>query len=104
MQSIVIQFASRFSFPDRETGQVVEGATVYYYFPDGVNRAGRVGHEPIRATLSRDACDDLGEVPGVYLAEFSPSVVNGKPVLRLVGISEVEEQTRLLNLSGSNVR
>lgn len=89
-QDLYVLFARPYSFKDKESGQQLEGVTIYYLNNVCFNSAREgYGYQPIKATLTN--MDSLKKVPGIYHAHFDIMASNKGLQLRLSTLDFVED-------------
>lgn len=91
-KTVVVLGVKRFSFANRETGEMVEGCNVFYYDPDLVQTKDEKGYMTAKAFLPLDHFDKFdGEFPQTHKIEMSLRLQGNKPTLKVSGFTRVEE-------------
>lgn len=93
MEKVFILSAKRYSFTDKDTGEVKEGITVFYIpnikpatSTDGATK----GYVPVKASFSLNHFPDFSEVPGYYDIDYDMTADSqGKPKFSYNGIKKV---------------
>lgn len=82
-EQVIVLGASRYSFPNRENGEIIEGTKVHYITLSADKDKDKTGHAPQVANLDYDFYDTLKEIPGVYDLKMTISFSGKKPSIKV---------------------
>ena len=82
---VIVIGISRYRFPHDQTGEIIEGTKVHYIEDNMQNEEHLIGHVPQSANLPYEYFDKMAQVPGVYHAELSISLISKRPSLKVNG-------------------
>ncbi|MFD2334701.1 hypothetical protein ACFSR7_36115 [Cohnella sp. GCM10020058] len=86
---VIVLGASRYKFPNPDTGEVIEGSKVHYVEQNFTPEADSLGAIPQTANLDYEFINELRSIPGVYDAEFSISLRRKTPTIKVTGFKHV---------------
>ncbi|MGG0816182.1 hypothetical protein ABE142_26465 [Paenibacillus alvei] len=86
---VFVLAVSRYSFPDKQTGEIIEGTKVHYVERNAQNEDNLVGFNPTTANMPYDYFEKMSHVPGVYKASIEISLSGRKPSLKITGFKYV---------------
>lgn len=87
-----VLYFSRYSFPDKATGKLVERATVQYLSPNPVDEPDKKGIPANTVPCPYPLCEKLTHIPGQYDLTFAAIPDNrGRPQMTLVDAKLVEK-------------
>jgi hypothetical protein len=70
MQTVTVIYAKRYSFTNRETGELVEGVTVQYLPDEIANKPDEKGQQPVKLSMPVGNWNQVESVPGKYDMDF----------------------------------
>jgi len=82
-----------FKQSEKDGGDHIKGTSLSYLLTDVVAGKNEKGYAPAKAFLTDKAEKGIETVPGIYEAEFSVTMKDGKPSMKLESISFVTEVT-----------
>lgn len=86
---VIVLGARRYSFVNKESGEIIEGTKVFYVEPEGKVEKDTQGFLPSEANLPLEYYETLGQLPGIYDAEISLNLGTRKPGLKVTGFTLV---------------
>jgi len=90
MERVLVLCARSYSFTDKETGRLVEGASISYLTGDVEEAPDRRGMEPLTVQGPTDVLASLGALPALCDMDFkSRPGPRGRPQLVLSNVSPV---------------
>ena len=91
MERNLVLCARSYSFTDKDSGKLVEGASLSYLTGDVESDAERRGMEPLTVAAPKDVLASLGALPALCDMEFkSRPGPKGRPQLVLANIQAVQ--------------
>lgn len=95
---VIVLGVSRYSFPDKNSGEIIEGAKVNYVEERPADEENVVGHTPQTANVKYKEFDELYAqgVPGVYDAHMRVDMTGRQPKLKIDAFEFVEPFSLLM--------